>query len=699
MVNFYIKCRFAKIKIIISFLCILSFQISTSQTVNVFVSVKGNDTNSGMSADSPLATLQEAFRRINLEKVQDQPINILISGGIYHSKELITLLPENSGTAKAPVTIRPVGNVPVIFDGSASIGGWKKYKKNIWCTTIPEVKNGTWKFEQLFVNGQPRSPARFPNEGYYLVAGFPDGGTEVQYHTDSKRFKFRPGDLNPSWSNLEDVRIVVYHFWSDAHLQIEKIDLTDSIVTFKYPADKRFTDDFTGDGAKYIVENVFEGLDKPGEWYLNYHNGMLYYIPMDGEDLTTANVVAPILKGFFNFSGDAQKMKYVENIHISDITFNYSNFILPEGDAGDMQAAFTVPAAVTLKGTRNCSFDNCKFQHLGTFAFDVQSGCSAIRFTHNVITHNAAGAFKVNGSTEKGHPLERTGNITISDNEIGYYGEKYPSADGILLMNTEGNYVGHNHIHHGWYTGISIGWRWGYERSISRDNIIEYNHIEHIGQGLLSDMGAIYTLGVSPGTIIRNNLIHDVESNKYGGWGIYNDEGSAYLLIENNIVYNTKYAAYNIHYAKELTVRNNIFALGKLEELNRTKGEPHTSVYFENNIIYWKTIKDPFNADWKDQTYQYHVDPWKEAQPVKTTNFDTDYNLYFNPNLPVDSLTFNGNSWQQWQKMGKDFHSLYSNPMFVDPENFNFGLKPGSPAFQLGFKQIDMSTVGIRENK
>ena len=206
-------------------------------------------------------------------------------------------------------------------------------------------------------------------------------------------------------------------------------------------------------------------------------------------------------------------------------------------------------------------------------------------------------------------------------------------------------------------------------------------------------------MGVSPGTVIRNNLIHDVESNKYGGWGIYNDEGSSHILIENNIVYNTKYAAYNIHYAKELTVRNNVFAFGRLEELNRGKMEPHNSVYFENNIVYWKTLNDPFTGNWKDQPYIFHKNPNLKEQPTTTSTFDAEYNIFFNPLMPVDKIRFNGNTWDEWHKKGKDVHSVYADPMFVNPDKFDFRLSPESPAFKLGFKNIDMSEVGPRNKE
>lgn len=664
----------------------------------IYMSPTGNDASTGMSMAQSVKTLNRALD-IAASAAQNytsaEILRISIADGMYPMSTPIVI---KSGAIPPNKKIMVEGpeSGRCVLSGAKSIGGWKKYKKNIWMAAIPEVKQGQWNFSQLFVNGHDRNPARFPNQGYYTVAGFPDGGASIDYHTESKRFQFCPGDIDPRWHNLDDVRVIVYHFWTDSHLQIETIDTNTNIVTFKYPASKRFTDDFTSDGARYIVENVFEGLDSPGEWYLNRHTGVLYYIPIEGEDMSKAEVMAPVLPYFIKCEGNPLTGNSVENLHFRNVTFQYTNFVLPEGDANDMQASVTIPAAITFSGVRNCSFSNCCFLQLGTFVFDIREGCSNLVFSHNHCRNIAAGGFKINGGTENDHPLLRTRNITIADNEIDHYGEKYPSAVGVLLMNAEGNYIGHNLIHHGGYTGISVGWNWGYDRSISRDNIIEYNYIHHIGQGVLSDMGGIYTLGVSPGTVIRNNLVHNVDANKYGGWGIYNDEGSTHILIENNIVYNTKYAAYDMHYAKELTIRNNIFAFGMLEELNRTKGEPHTSAYFENNIVYWKTIDDPYNGDWKDLSYRFHVNPWSKEQPEKSSNFETDYNLFFNPLLPLESVKWNNNTWEEWHRRGKDVHSLYADPLFVDAEHFNFGLRPESPAFQLGFRPIDMSTVGPR---
>jgi hypothetical protein len=408
-------------------------------------------------------------------------------------------------------------------------------------------------------------------------------------------------------------------------------------------------------------------------------------------------VYAPVTPAFIHINGDAISRNWVTNLHFSNIQFQYANVQLPKGDVNDAQGSSSLAAVITMKGAKDCSFTNCTIQNIGGFAFELQEGCSNNLFSYNHLANLAGGGFRVNGGIPPAHPLLQTHNNIISDNDIGPYGLQYPSAVGVLLMQTYNNQVVHNHIHDGFYTGVSVGWEWGYQRSISRDNVVAYNHIHNIGQGLLSDMGAIYTLGVSPGTVLRNNLIHDVDAHNYGGWGIYNDEGSTGILIENNIVYNTKFAGYNIHYAKEITVRNNIFAFGRLQQLNRTRVDPHKSVYFENNIVYWKE-GILFDGNWQDKPYQFYFNPMgKEGTQTVNSTFDIDYNIYYNPLLPLDSIKFNTLTWQQWQQKGKDVHSLYTDPLFKDPAHYNFTISPNSPALRLGFEPIDMSEVGPRK--
>lgn len=123
--------------------------------------------------------------------------------------------------------------------------------------------------------------------------------------------------------------------------------------------------------------------------------------------------------------------------------------------------------------------------------------------------------------------------------------------------------------------------------------MIEFNYVHHIGVRLdgdgpiLSDMGCIYTLGVQPGTVIRFNLFHSVAGLRYSGWGIYLDEGSSNILVENNIVYNTSHGGFHQHYGRENVVRNNIFAFGRDAQIQRSRAEPHLSFTFERNIVYW----------------------------------------------------------------------------------------------------------------
>ncbi|MCA1684438.1 MAG: right-handed parallel beta-helix repeat-containing protein, partial [Planctomycetia bacterium] len=269
----------------------------------------------------------------------------------------------------------------------------------------------------------------------------------------------------------------------------------------------------------------------------------------------------------------------------------------------------------------------------------------------------------------------RTGETVIADNRIHHLGRLNHSGVGVLIMNAFGNTVAHNEISDLYYTGVSVGWVWGYGPSVSRDNRIEFNHIHHVGQELLSDMGGIYLLGLSPGTVVRNNIVHDVAGHDKA-WGLYTDEGSTGIVLENNLVYRTTHGSFHQHYGRDNLVRNNIFAFGRDAQIVRSRDEPHRSFTFERNIIYYRT-GELFSSVWSGGTDRIVLD----------------HNLYWNP---TGAPRFPGDSIGTWRARGFDKHSIVADPHFVDPDHDDFRLKPDSPAPKLGFRPPDLSAVGPR---
>jgi parallel beta-helix repeat protein len=671
-------------------------KIEAAPTV-FYVSPDGCDEWSGRlpkpnenKTDGPFATIaraQKAIREIKGRGNLSGPIIVKIREGIYWLNETLLFTSEDSGTEESPIVYQAYEGEKPIISGGCPISGWKEEKVDdkltVWVTEIPEVKEGKWYFKQLFVNGGRRFRPRLPKDGFFWIKDVPGKKLEeLSLFDGCESFKCSHGDVK-QWRNINDVEVVVLHYWVEERIPIKSFDEKNDIVELSMKTIFALRDDFIPRFARYYLENVFEALGESGEWYLDRASGQLYYVPLPGEKVDAVRAVAPKLKYLIKVLGEPERGRYVEHLTFKGLTFQHTEWEYSLSP----QAAQEVNGAIYFEGARFCIIEGCRIEHVGGYGIEVGRGCGRIFIRNNFLSDLGAGGIKVGEPNIPMKAHDETGYNIVSDNYISGGGQVFHSAVAIWIGQSGHNEITHNTIHDFYYTGISVGWTWGYEPTSARSNIIEFNHVYNIGRGLLSDMGGIYTLGVQPGTVIRFNLIHDVDCYGYGGWGIYLDEGSSHILVENNIVYNTQSGGFHQHYGRENIIRNNIFALNRGGQVIFSKGEnpPYTAFIFERNIVL--TDGKPIFVGGYAEEFLKH-------------NFRSNLNLFYD--VSGKPLTFIENSTgrkydiKEWRNLGYDTYSITADPKFKNIEKYNFTLLEDSPAFNIGFKPINLKDVGAR---
>jgi hypothetical protein len=686
---------------------------ASARPIELFVSTEGNDKWSGRrpapnraGTDGPLRTPHRALvaaRAARRAAGKTARVRIVLRGGTYLLRRPLVIAPADAAPPEArdkrayrsppTLTIAAYPGEEPILSGGRRIAGWRPTTVNgrrAWVTRVPAVRNGTWTFRQLWVNGRRARRPRRPAQGLFRIAALPDldAAGDLERRQGQDRFVFHEGDL-ANWRNLGDVEFVALHFWIATRRRFRRIDGAARTAVLDAPSRMRLTDDHTRRGAEYYVDNVFEALAQPGQWYLDRPAGRLYYLPRRGERIETAEAYAPVLQEVLRVGGEVAPFagprheagrnagrpvaagRPVEAVRFEGLTVCHCHW--QPSDAAERlatpQAACHVPAAVMLENARDVTFADCRVAHVGGYGIELAAGCRDVEIRHSRIHDLGAGGVKI------WHRCRRN---TVADCEIADGGHLFHAGVGVLVGRSSGNTIIHNHIHDFDYTGISVGWTWGYAEGDAYGNVIEYNRVHDIGRGMLSDLAGIYTLGVQPGTRIRYNVFHDVVSRGYGGWGIYTDEGSTLILIENNLVYRTKSGGFHQHYGCSNLVRNNILALGAEAQVQRTRVEDHRSFVFRHNIVYADNDGTLLSGNWD------------------TLNVDMDHNLYFNAS--GRRMDFAGRSLARWRQEGADAHSLVADPRFAAPAKGDFRLKRGSPAGRIGFRPFDLSTVGPRRH-
>jgi len=672
-------------------------KLRESAKVNIFVATNGNDAWSGRLAspnanatDGPLATIAAAQQRVRelcrQQPDRKEPVIVALRGGVYFLAEPLSFAPEDSGTEQAPVIYQAYGNERPILSGGRRVAGWRIDAQGRWCVNMEDVKAGTWSFTQLFANDQRRFRPRLPETGYYRIARQLDPSPKA-VGKGHDRFGFNAGEIDKNWANLQDVEVMAFHHWAASRIPIAEVDDVQHVVTVQgHTTGSSGWAEFKKD-HRYFIENVKEALGQPGQWYLDRPSGRLTYIPCDGETPENTTVIVPRLSNLLLLRGDVQKRRWVEHIQFRGLTFAHANWTITPAGQSFPQAEINLGAAVAAMGARHILLQDCAVRHVGEYAMGFGPGCRYNRVAGCELVDLGAGGVKIGSALPGGWgntlsaPDDEEALVshhTVEDCLIAHAGRLHPAAIGVWVGHSPYNVIRHNDVYDLYYSAFSLGWVWGYGPSRAHHNEVSFNHAHHIGQRVLSDMGCIYTLGISPGTTINDNHFHDVVSYDYGGWGLYTDEGSTGVVMKNNLVYRCSRGGFHQHYGKENRIENNILAYGGEHQIQRTRTEEHISFFFERNIVFWDNDGPLLGSNWNDN------------------NFKIDYNLYWHAGK---SVTFPGGlTIEQWrEKRGQDVHSVIADPGFVDAANDDFHLKADSPALKVGFKPFDYTRAGRRK--
>ncbi len=544
-----------------------------------YVSPDGDDADPG-TIDQPFATLDQARLavRSRLTAGISEDIWVYLRGGVYRIESPIVFDPQDSAPPGFFVHYVAYEDERPVISGGRLIDGWTDHGDGTWTTTVPGVATGDWTFREIFVNGQRRQRARHPNSGFLYVAGpNPAVGDETRFS-----FSFAPGDL-PTGTNLAGAEINMLHEWTTSRVRIANVDQTARTLTTDQPlgAFGLIHSIFqTDDHPRYAVENHPSLLDAPGEWYLDEPTGQLTYRPMPGEFAATAEVVAPIAKELLVARGDFDDGTPVRNLRFVNLAFEHCAWALPPGGYSTYQSGYyeqrglipyELPAAVKFEVAEGCELLRTKVSHCGGWGLMLGAWCRNCSLTGSIVTDIAG-----NGVLIGEDRYRRVGNaqwVDSNGDQVAYNnqatsnivqdcGVVFQGSAGLWVGLTEKSSIRNNLIRRIPHIGLSAGGFWNDLESPARELLIINNRLQDIVQ-LMSDGGAVYTVGWQPLSAIRGNLISGIPSapGLAQNTGIFVDEGSTGFTILDNGIFDVDDALFKFHYAGENSLVSNTLRL------------------------------------------------------------------------------------------------------------------------------------------
>ncbi|MBK6854879.1 MAG: right-handed parallel beta-helix repeat-containing protein [Burkholderiales bacterium] len=583
--------------------------------INLYVATTGNDALSGQAQtvvtgtnDGPLQSLpavQGKVRQLlvdmNMGITARRPINVIVEPGTYQVKATWTFDPRDSGIQGAPVTYMAQTPGSVLISGGEILGTVRAAAAGSIVqfpspkSLVPTQMKGAG---QLFISGKRATLARQPNAGSYWFVQQAVAAT-AEPVADRGKEAFVATKSNATWmksltaSDRARAVVNIRQSWTSGLHRFNDVAVPAGAIRVSPRAKWPFLT--FGADQRYFIENTTSALDASGEWIWDATG--VRYIADAADAGKNVTAVMPTVATLLSVQGNAALNDYVHDLQFRNIGFAHTRFETPDVGFLDSQAAVGTSAAIEVDAARNIVFDKCNVSGTGGYGLWLRESVRDSVVSGNEITDTGAGGIRIGLPTQLPEDPNATGANVVSNNRVTETGKIFPGAVGIWVGQSFDNEISQNLIANTSYSGISVGWKWGYATApTSGRNVIRNNVLVNIGRGELSDLGAIYTLGEAPGTLVTGNVIREVRAYQgfgAGAWGLYNDEGSSGMTAQNNVVVGTDSGAYHLHYGRTNLVSGNIFADGDLGELQVSRSDPLTRLSVANNTIVNKVVS-PF---------------------------------------------------------------------------------------------------------
>jgi hypothetical protein len=709
---------------------------SGGEAAEFYVSTSGRDGNPGTKR-APFASPARAQQAVRATKTEGSgQVVVWVREGTYYLERPLCFTPEDGSSAGSSVVYRAFPGERVTISGGLRLEcHWRPSQDGVWQCDLEDVRRGGLRFTQLFVNGKRQVLARYPNgdssgpdpAGYIRPAGRipddmmdPDPGPndDMTFSGRAPRgILFDPATFTSKrWSRPEEAVIHIFQAWDWGNLQwrVRAVDSERGAIWFgeggfqmgaKWDRDPARV----SDESRFYVEGVPEELDAPGEWYLDVRTGVLSFKPPAGLDLAAARVEVPVHESVMRFTGTQECPVRGVTVEGFRIAHTASTFLEPYDVPSLSDWAVHRGGAIFFDGARGCAVKSCWFDAVGGNAVFVNNYNRDITVTGCKFTGTGDSAVCLVGTlgstngTRRSFPYE----CTVSNNLIHDCGVFGKQIAGVYISRAKRITADHNTIFNMPRAGICIGdGTWG-------GHLIAYNHIHDTvretgdhgpfnawgrdrfwsltqahsaySERRSLEAGDVRVDAMEP-VVVRNNLFEE-----RSGWGLDMDDGASNYEITENI---GKGVSVKLREGAYRTVHNNIWVDSAVSPCFHVGNEDNHDRYVHNITVMaggdvYSVIAPPARG------------PWLE---------EVDFNCFFSrsgaftarisqirgkdgPERGVQRYDLEG-----WRRLGFDRHSVYGDPLFVDPAKNDFRVRPESPALRVGFKNFEMGNWGITDD-